>query len=131
MNKSQISLLLAIKIASTLQKERLQIPLKKVSIPFLITLYKHGIIQNFLKLGVSSNEKEPKCLIYLRYFFNKSIVKNLKILSKPSLYLHLRFTDICLLHDRKHTLFISTSKGILTNFECKIKKIGGIALFKC
>jgi ribosomal protein S8 len=131
MNKSQIYLLLAVKSASTLQKEKIQVSLNKVSIPFLITLYKHGIIQNFILLNNWRNKQKIKILIYLRYFFNKSVCKNLKFFSKPSLFTFLPYADICLLYDKKHTLFLSTSSGILTNLECKIKKIGGVALFKC
>jgi small subunit ribosomal protein S8 len=131
MNKSQISLLLAIKTASVSQKEKIKVSLNKISIFLLNALYKHGIIQNFIKLDAGQAAQSPKFLIFLRYFFNKPVVKNLKTFSKPSLKLYLRFADICLIHDKKHTLFLSTSKGILTNFECKLKKIGGIILFKC
>lgn len=130
MNKNQISLLLAIKTASILQKEKIQISLSKISILLLSALYKHGIIQNFIKLNVAHNGNSPKFLIFLRYFFNKPVVKNFKIFSKPSINLYLRFADICLIQDKKHTLFLSTPKGILTNFECKSKKVGGIVLFK-
>ena len=131
MNKNQIHLLLAIKTASILQKETLYFSLKIVSISFLTILYKQGLIQNFIKLNVKFFKKQIKILIFLRYFFNKLIFKNLKFFSKPSLYLYLNYTNICLTYDKKHTLFLSTSKGILTNFECKVKKIGGIILFKC
>jgi small subunit ribosomal protein S8 len=131
MSRSHIHLLLTIKTASLLQKERVQVPLKFASLSFLTMLYKHGIIQNFIKIGSVFTIKQSKILIYLRYFFSKPIVKNLKFFSKPSLYLYLSFNDVCLINDKKHTLFISTSKGILTNLECKIKKIGGIVLFKC
>jgi len=131
MKKSQIFLLLAIKSASIFKKEKIQILLKKLNLPFLILLYKYGIIQNFLKLNITFNKTQLKFLIYLRYFFNKPVCKNLKLLSKPSLCIALRFIDICLLYDKKHTLFFSTSQGIITNLECKIKHLGGNILFSC
>lgn len=131
MNKSQIFLLFAIKTATVLQKEKIKISLTKINISLLSALYKHGIVQNFIKLDATQPGKSPKFLIYLRYFFNKPVVKNFKVFSKPSLNLYLRFFDICLIQDKKHTLFLSTPNGILTNFECKLKKIGGIVLFRC
>lgn len=131
MNRSQIFLLLAIKTASILHKERIQLYLNKISMPLLVVLYKHGVIQNFTLLNNKLNKKSIKILIYLRYFFNKTVCKNLKFISKPSLFLFLSFSDICLLYDKRHTLFLSTSAGILTSLECKKKKIGGVALFKC
>lgn len=131
MTKSQIYLLLAIKTASTLQKDSIQISFKKTIIPLLITLYRQGLIQNFIKLGTNIVNNQKIFLIYLRYFFNKPVFKNLKFFSKPSSCLYFNFLDICLLQDKKHIVFLSTPKGILTNLECKVKKTGGLVLFRC
>lgn len=128
MNKNLLSLLIILKAASLMQKESLQVQSIQVDYLLVKVLYKHGIIQNFIK---QNNSCRSTILIFLRYFFNVAAFQFFKILSKPSLVLHLKFRDLNLLHDKKHTLFLQTSKGILSNFECKVKKIGGIALFKC
>ena len=131
MNQSQIHLLNIIKIGSILQKNKVELSYKKNYFSFLNLLYKHGIIQNFFKIKISFLTPYYKILIYFRYFFNKNNIRNLKILSKPSLYLHLNYSDICSLYDKKHILFFSTNKGILTSLQCKMLKIGGFVLFKC
>jgi small subunit ribosomal protein S8 len=130
MNKNFITLLSLLKVASVENKEIVQIPLKKANNKLLIALYKHGLIQNFTQVN-SISLSNPKTLIRLRYSFNNSFCKNIKLLSKPSVYLYLSYESICRLSDKRHILFLSTNKGILTNLECKIKRVGGIALFTC
>ncbi len=130
MNKNNLILLSLLKSASILQKNTLILPLKKSNINLLILLYKQGLIQNFTFLS-NNFFKHPKILIRLRFFFNKSIFKNFKLLSKPGLYLYLTFEEICLLYDKRNVIYFSTINGLLTQFECKKQKIGGIALFKC
>ena len=130
MNKNNLILLNLLKSASILQKNNIIVPLKKSNINLLILLYKQGLIQNFIFLS-NTFFKHPKILIKLRFFFNKSICKNLKLLSKPGLYLYLTFEEISLLYDKRHIIYFSTINGLLTNFACKKKQIGGIALFKC
>ena len=131
MNKNQIIILSILKVASLFKKNTVSIYLNKNSISFILLLYKQGIIQNFFIFPSSLEKNKFKILIYLRYYFDKSIYKNLKIISKPSMLHYVHFSDLCLIYDKKHTIFISTSKGILTNFECKLKKLGGLVLFKC
>ena len=70
MNKSQISLLIAIKTADTLQKEKIQVYLQKINIPILVTLYKHGIIQNFTVINSGLKKQIFKVLIFLFYTLN-------------------------------------------------------------
>ncbi len=128
MNNQTITLLMLIKTASLENKNAFLITFKKSILKLLPVLYKQGIIQNFSVVTILNKQK---ILINLRYSFNKPICKNIKLLSKPSLYLHLTFTDICLLCDKRHLLFLSTKKGILTSLECKIYGTGGTALFLC
>jgi small subunit ribosomal protein S8 len=130
MNKNLITLLSLLKVASIENKETILIPLKKANNKLLIALYKQGLIQNFTQVN-SLSLSVPKTLIRLRYSFNKSLCKNIKLLSKPSVYLYLNYESICRLYDKRHILFLSTNKGILTNFECKVLRVGGIALFTC
>jgi len=130
MNKNFITFLSLLKVASIENKETILIPLKKAHNNLLIALYKQGLIQNFTQVN-SFSFSFPKTLIHLRYSFNKSLCKNIKLLSKPSVYLYLTYENICSLYDKRHVLFLSTNKGILTTFDCKVHRIGGIALFTC
>jgi ribosomal protein S8 len=130
MNKNIIIILMLLKVASLENKSSILVKKKKSNFRLLTSLYKEGFIQNFLQLE-SLDFFKSKCLISLRYSFLKPVFLNLKLLSKPSKYINLCFSDICLLYSKKHILFLSTSKGILTLFECKMYGIGGTALFIC
>ena len=130
MNKKVINILMLIKAASIHSKKTALVPKKKSSFFILNSLYKEGIIQNFLTINFL-NKTRSKCLIYLRYSQHNLLSEKIKIISKPSKILYLTFYDISLLYDKNHLLFLSTSRGILTNFECKLYGIGGLALFSC
>ncbi len=131
MNTSTITLFSAIKTASILQKERIFLPYTKLTISFLKLFYKCGLIQNFYIIKKASFLVASKVLVYIRYYFNLPIFNTFKIISKPSIYFYLKFADLCLISDKRHTLFLSTSYGVLSNLECKKKRLGGIALFRC
>ncbi len=65
----------------------------------------------------------------LKYHYNFSSYKTLKIISKPSKSLFFSYKDIFKLYE-KHTIYIfSTGLGYLTSLECKQKKVGGILFF--
>ncbi len=130
MNKNIIIILMLLKVASLENKSSVLVKKKKSNFILLTSLYKEGFIQNFVHFE-SLNVFNSKCLISLRYSFLKPTFLNLKLLSKPSKYINLRFSDICLLYSKKHVLFLSTSKGILTLIDCKTHGIGGTALFIC
>ena len=94
-------------------------------------LYKEGFIQSF---NIDSTtqlkyEKQFNTTIFLRYFYNKPIFSNLKIVSTPSYSKYLTFKDISKIKDKKNVLFLSTNQGFLTGLDCKKNKIGGTLLF--
>lgn len=130
MTLSILTLLISIRNASLLQKESVLIPFSKVGCALLKILYKNGIIQNFFTLKGTFFLSE-RFIVYLRYFFSIPTVRSIKLISKPSLRFFLTFQDLCQLTDTRHTLFLSTVKGILSSFDCKKQQVGGTVLFKC
>jgi ribosomal protein S8 len=54
---------------------------------------------------------------------------NIKLISKPSNKLFLKASQLKKINFSKKIIFISTSKGILSNFECEKLNIGGLLLF--
>jgi small subunit ribosomal protein S8 len=131
MNTNLIKLLLNLKNASLSKKEIIHVKYSKPSLNLIKLLYKEGFIQSFnvTKVDLNGLENQFKIAITLRYFHNKSIFKNLKIVSSPSRLHFLTFKDISNLSNAKKVLFLSTHKGFLTGLNCKIKQIGGVLLF--
>lgn len=93
------------------------------------TLYKEGFIQSFKV--VTDSKKVKTISVVLRYYFNKPILSNLKLFSKPSLLKYMKVSDISNISDRKFVCFFSTNKGLLTTLECKKNRVGGKLIFMC
>jgi ribosomal protein S8 len=130
MNNNLIKFLLKLKNASLSRKETAIFSYNLLHLKLLKILYLEGLIQSF------SIEKDRKKFIFVirvtfRYFYNKPILKNLKILSKPSYFKYMKYSDICKMCDRKFIFFLSTNQGLLTSLECKKQQLGGKLLFMC
>ena len=131
MNITLIQLLLKLKNASLARKEIVTIKYNKLCLDLLKLLYLEGFIQSFNIQTINSPflKKQLQISITLRYFYNKPIFKNLKIVSKPSYVKYLKLKDLCKIVDKKSVLFLSTNKGLLTSLDCKKHQIGGTLLF--
>jgi len=131
MNITLIQLLLKLKNASLARKEIVTIKYNKLCLDLLKLLYIEGFIQSFNIQTINSPflKKQLQISITLRYFYNKPIFKNLKIVSKPSYVKYLKLKDLCKIVDKKSVLFLSTNKGLLTSLDCKKHQIGGTLLF--
>jgi small subunit ribosomal protein S8 len=128
-----INLLIKLKNASILKKESVIVDYSSSILPLIKILYNEGFIQSF-KIVTFKNifgKNSRHINIILRFLYNKSVLKKIKIFSKPSHIKYINYFDICKVNDRNLTFFISTTSGILTSFECKKKKIGGKLLFVC
>lgn len=126
MNSKLINFLISIKNASIFKKEELKIFYNKKFILLSQVLYKQGLIQDFYLKKLNS-----KCyiIIVLKYNYNFSNLKNLKIVSKPSRTIYFSYKDICKIYEKQLLYIFSTSCGYLTSLECKQKKIGGFLFF--
>ena len=129
MNTQAINLLNRLKNASLSNNELISVPYSKFILDILLILYKEGFIQSFSVVEGDSFKKEIS--IYLRYYFNKSSLRKLKIVSSPSRVTHLDYNSLSKISIKRNVLFLSTNLGLLTAIECKRKKIGGILLFIC
>jgi small subunit ribosomal protein S8 len=132
MNISIINLLLKIKNATINQKEIVTINFNSLYIDLLKKLYKQGFIQYFkIQKTIGSSTNSFEITINLRYLYGKPVFSDLKIFSTPSKIKYLKLKNIYKLTDKKTVFFFFTNKGLLTDFECKKKKTGGILLFGC
>ena len=133
MNIKTIQFLNQLKNASKFYKELLRIPFNKNILCLVKILYKEGYIQSFkiIKNLTPVKHQQYQIVIQLRYFCDKPILNNLKIISTPSKIKYLSLSDICKLTVTKNNLFFSTSKGILNSIQCKQQLVGGTLFFIC
>jgi small subunit ribosomal protein S8 len=126
MNKSIANFLIKLKNSSLVNKEIINIRLENVILKIIKFLYKEGFIQSF-----KVNLETKNILIYLRYSFNKSILKNIKIVSLPSKQLYIKYKELTRISSKNNFILVSTSVGLKTSLECKKNHLGGKILFLC
>jgi ribosomal protein S8 len=126
MNYTTVKFLINIKNASLGTNETLIINYDSFSLTILKTLYTSGLIQGYTVLNSS------KVVIYLRKVFNKTLTRDLRLISTPKSKISLDYKSISSLKKNTNfTLFFSTDQGLFTINECKKHKIGGVLLFIC
>ena len=133
MNLRSIQFLNFLKNAANRNKEVIQLSYSKCVYRLVKVLYRAGYLQSYKFLSVKNHNSQVRkeILIYLRYYYDKSNLHNLQVISSPSHSRFLDSRDILRINEAKNTFFFSTNKGILTGFECKKQRIGGILFFVC
>ena len=124
MNNLIIKFLIQLKNTAAINKEFFFIPFNKMILQILECLYKEGFIQSFVVIN-------NYIKIFLRYYFNKNVFKNLKLISIPSRLIFIQYNNLVKILNRYRFILISTSKGIKTFEECKRLHLGGKILFLC
>jgi small subunit ribosomal protein S8 len=126
MNINSINLLTKIKNASIRKKEVCLIENTKFNQKIIELLYTEGYIQSFKVDNSCKN-----IIITLRYSYNKDIFTNFKLISTSGFLKYLSYKELCKLSFKRNNIILSTNKGLLTGYNCKINKIGGKLCFIC
>ena len=96
------------------------------SLIILKNLYDEGLISGYNLLSVS------KVMIRLKYIDKTPLISSFELISKPSLQVYLNFNNLDFFFYKYDYFFISTSLGIVSSKDLKLKlnsKIGGLVLF--
>jgi len=98
----------------------------KLCINVLGVLYRLGYIRGFIV------KDQKNVIILLKYINNKPVIRNIAIISTPGRRTYIGHKKLEKLLAKKDSgfLVLSTSKGILTDEESNMFKIGGEALLK-
>ena len=106
-----------------------------VSVPF--STFKVAIVEKLKEAGwVSHVEKKGKKIkktidVTLKYDENgKHIIQGVKRVSKPGRRIYRGFDEIIPVKYGFGALILSTPKGIMTDKEARVAKVGGEALFE-
>lgn len=91
------------------------------------------ILTAFLKIGVikfiKKNTKNKNLLVYINYFDNKPIFTNIINMFKPSNKKFINLKNLKnLSYNKKYIIILSTSKGILNNYEAINANVGGLVI---
>lgn len=90
-------------------------------------LKKEGYISDYTIGDIT--DKKKKLVLFLRYDeTHKNIITGLVRVSKPGRRIYSGYKEIPRVLNGFGVAIVSTSKGILTDRECRVKKIGGEVL---
>lgn len=98
------------------------LPIKKTSKQILNILWDEGFI-----LGYKESFNSLK--IYLKYQNGLPIITLIKNISKSSLRVYYSVNQLWKLNSKNQLIILSTTKGFLSDKECKKKNIGGEPIF--
>ena len=117
------NMLTLVRNASRARHEKVDIPHSKLLASLAALLKSEGFIDNF---RVIKDNKQGVLRIFLKYTVNNQpVIKGLKRESKPGRRIYMRRENIPAVLSGLGVGILSTSKGILTDFEARKQSIGG------
>jgi len=123
-----IDTLIQIKNAQAAKKETVKLRFSKNNEALLKILSDKNYLNGFDKKG-----RGHKKVFVAKLKYDKEgnpAISGIKIISKPSCHIYAGYKDIKRVKSGYGSLIVSTSKGIMTDFEAKKSKLGGEILFE-
>ncbi|CCV64913.1 30S ribosomal protein S8 [Alteracholeplasma palmae J233] len=118
-------MLTRIRNANKMRHPKVEIPASKLKAEVLSVLKKEGFIKDF---SIQKTEK-ANIVVTLKYTLeNERVIKGLKRISKPGLRVYAQVEQLPKVLNGLGIALISTSKGILTDREARLAKVGGEVL---
>ncbi|QTX02791.1 30S ribosomal protein S8 [Candidatus Phytoplasma luffae] len=118
-NNPIADLLTRIRNANIMYHEKVSVPISKFKIKILEVIKKEGFIKDFYL-----DKANKKIIIYLKYNADKQrIITGLKRVSK-----YVPVNKIPRVYNGLGIALISTSKGVLTDYEALLQNVGGEVL---
>ncbi len=105
------------------ERETVNIPSSRIKIGIAEVLKKEGFIKEFKEIP---DEKQGVLRVYLKYGpLNQKVISHIKRESTPGKRIYKGVEDIGRVLNGIGISIFSTSKGILSNKECRAHNIGG------
>lgn len=118
-----------IRNASMTRKQYADVPYSKIIESILGILKNERYIEDFKLMEYLTapkvTNKRKSFKVYLRYISTGPALTNLKRISRPGLRIYVNKNEIPRVLRGHGTAIISTSKGLLTDEEARLQKIGG------
>ena len=120
-------MLTRIRNANMVKHQIVQIPSTKMSLAIAMILKAEGFIEDFENYQETNKNY---ILISLKYIgkSRKPVISKIQRISKPGLRVYSNSNELPKVLDNLGIAIISTSKGVMTNFEAKQRGIGGEVL---
>lgn len=113
-----------IRNAGAIQRESVDIPLSKMKIGILKILKDEGFIKEFKTVSTGNTQRLVR--VYLKYGpLRQRIINRIERVSKSSRRVYKKAEEISKIFGGIGIAIYSTSKGIVSDKECRKLKIGG------
>jgi len=100
-----------------------KIPNSKFRARILEVLKQEGYISNYKHLSDSNNKST--LIVDLKYYNGSPVIKEIKRVSKPGRRIYAKATSIPKIKNGLGLAIISTSKGIMSDNDARVKNVGG------
>ena len=112
-----------IRNAKMRQYSSVRIPHSKIKLQIVEVLKKEGFIE---KWEIKEEQAQSQIVVHLKYTeTGKSTIRTIRRISKPGRRIHLKVADIKPVLGGQGIAIITTSRGVLSDKECREKNTGG------
>ncbi len=116
-------MLARIRNALMARKKTVTIPASKIKLEIVRILKEEGYIEDYQYID---EKPQGKIEIVLKYDENKRpVIAGLRRVSKPGRRIYMGYKDLPKVLDGLGIAIVSTSQGIMTDYEARKRKIGG------
>lgn len=115
-------MLTRVRNAGQARHRRVDMPVSKLKIELARLLKENHYIHDY---KVLEDGKHPVLRLYLKYYQEKPVIRELKRISKPGLRKYVGVPEIPRVRNGLGMAILSTSKGVLTDREARNAGVGG------
>ncbi len=115
-------MLTRIRNASQAKHRRVDLPVSKLKTEIARILKDNHFIQDY---KVLDDGHHGVLRLYLRYFEDRSVIRNVERVSKPGRRVYKGATDLRPIRNGLGIAIVSTSQGLMTDRQARQQKIGG------
>ena len=115
-------LLTRIRNGQQIKKSKIVCPTSKTKVSIVKVLKEEGFIRDY---QILDGEKGKNIEISLKYHYGEPVIKEIVRISKPGMRVYSSVKNMPLYKNNMGISILSTSKGIMTNFNAKEANIGG------
>ncbi|HEX6751212.1 MAG TPA: 30S ribosomal protein S8 [Longimicrobium sp.] len=115
-------MLTRIRNAQMARHRRVDMPVSKLKVEVARLLKDNHYIHDY---KVLDDGKHPVLRLYLKYFQDKPVIRELRRVSKPGLRQYVGVDEIPRVRNGLGMALLSTSRGVMTDREARAAKVGG------
>jgi small subunit ribosomal protein S8 len=115
-------MLTRVRNAGQARHRRVDMPVSKLKVELARILKDNYYIHDF---KVLDDGKHGVLRLYLKYFQEKPVIRELKRVSRPGLRRYVSVPDIPRVRNGLGMAILSTSKGVMTDRQARQEKVGG------